>query len=51
VESNKKELTSVPVEFSEIVKKAYEKGHNEDGITISKLIEELKMDLKNMMIN
>lgn len=39
------------IDFSEIVKKAYEKGHNEEGITISKLIEELKLDLKNLIIN
>jgi hypothetical protein len=46
----KKEHTS-STNFSEIVKKAYEKGRNEDDITLSKLIEELKLDLKNMMIN
>jgi hypothetical protein len=33
------------------VKKAYEKGLNESGITLEKLMEELKIDLKNMIIN
>jgi hypothetical protein len=51
VNSNKKELISVPVEFSEILKKAYEKGSTEVGMTISQLIEELKIDLKNMKVN
>lgn len=37
--------------FSEIIKKAYEKGHNEQEITVLKLIEDLKIDLKNMMVN
>jgi hypothetical protein len=34
-----------------IVKKAYEKGLNESEITLEKLIEDLKIDLRNMMIN
>jgi hypothetical protein len=35
--------------FSEIVRKAYETGKNENGITIEKLIEDLKADLKNLV--
>ncbi|MGG1678267.1 hypothetical protein ACIFOT_21385 [Neobacillus sp. NRS-1170] len=38
-------------DFSEIVKKAYEKGLNENGMTPEKLIEDIKVDLKNMMIS
>ena len=38
------------VDFSQIVKKAYEKGENETEITLEKLIEELKADLKQLVI-
>ncbi|ULT56681.1 hypothetical protein L1999_27220 [Neobacillus drentensis] len=38
------------VDFSQIVKKAYEKGENETEITLDKLIEELKADLKQLVI-
>lgn len=41
---------STSIDFSEIVKKAYEKGRTEEGITISKLVEELKMDLRKMKV-
>ncbi len=36
--------------FSEIVRKAYETGKNENGITLEKLIADLKADLKNLMV-
>ena len=36
--------------FSEIVRKAYESGKNENGITLEKLIADLKADLKNIMV-
>jgi hypothetical protein len=36
--------------FSEIVRKAYESGKNENGITLEKLIADLKVDLKNLMV-
>jgi hypothetical protein len=36
-------------EFSEIVKKAYDKGLNENEITLEKLMEELKADLKQLV--
>jgi hypothetical protein len=39
------------VDFSTIVKKAYERGLNEREMTLEKIIEELKTDLKNMMIS
>jgi hypothetical protein len=35
--------------FSELVKKAYEAGKNENGITLEKLIADLEADLKNLM--
>ncbi|MBV7508950.1 hypothetical protein KW850_27485 [Bacillus sp. sid0103] len=36
--------------FSEIVRKAYESGVNENEITVEKLIADLKADLKNLMV-
>ncbi|WP_175384496.1 hypothetical protein [Bacillus sp. FJAT-27225] len=36
--------------FFEILKKAYEKGVTETEMTTRKMIEELKLDLKNMPI-
>ncbi|MBT2655284.1 hypothetical protein J7E81_08510 [Bacillus sp. ISL-18] len=38
------------VDFSQIVKNAYEKGENETEITLEKLIEELKAELKQLVI-
>ncbi|MGG3560544.1 hypothetical protein ABES03_02685 [Neobacillus rhizosphaerae] len=38
------------VDFSEIVKKAYDKGVNENEITLEKLMEELKADLKQLVV-
>lgn len=38
------------VDFSQIVKKAYEKGMNETELTLEKLIEDLKADLRNLVI-
>jgi hypothetical protein len=37
--------------FSEIIKKAYEKGISESDVTIQKLMEDLKTDLKKLIIN
>ena len=37
-------------DFQEIVKKAYEKGVNEHEMTLEKLIEDIKADLKNLMV-
>ena len=38
------------VDFSQIVTKAYEKGENETEMTLEKLIEDLKADLKQLVI-
>lgn len=38
------------VEISEIIKKAYEKGLTKDDLTIDQLMNDLKADLKKMMI-
>jgi hypothetical protein len=47
----KKETNRANVDnFSEIVRKAYETGKNENGITLEKLIADLKADLKNLMV-
>ncbi|NEX78195.1 hypothetical protein G4Z05_04725 [Bacillus thermocopriae] len=40
----------VIADFAEILKKAYEKGMNEAEITVEKLIEELKADLKHLLV-
>ncbi|WML29813.1 hypothetical protein RCG24_18160 [Neobacillus sp. OS1-32] len=36
--------------FSEIVKKAYDKGRNETELTLEQLMEDLKADLRNLLI-
>ncbi|WP_161487139.1 hypothetical protein [Neobacillus mesonae] len=38
------------VAFNEIVKKAYEKGRSEKELTLEQLMEDLKADLKNLVI-
>jgi hypothetical protein len=38
-------------EFSEIVKKAYERGLCEGGITVQELIDDLKIDLMKITTN
>ncbi|MDQ1000318.1 hypothetical protein QFZ28_000718 [Neobacillus niacini] len=43
--------SSKQADFSKLLKKAYEKGLNESELTLDKIIEDLKADLKNMMIN
>jgi hypothetical protein len=37
-------------DFSEIVKKAYEKGISDGTITVEKLIEDIKSDLLKMKV-
>ncbi|MED3563143.1 hypothetical protein [Bacillus xiapuensis] len=37
--------------FSEIIKKAYEKGLNDRDLTVHKLLEDLEAELKNMMVS
>ncbi|GHH98715.1 hypothetical protein [Neobacillus kokaensis] len=36
--------------FTAIVKKAYDKGRNERELTLEQLMEDLKTDLKNLVI-
>jgi hypothetical protein len=45
-----KESSSNVIDFSEIVKKAYDKGLNEQELTVEKLMEDLKADLKSLVI-
>lgn len=33
--------------FFDVLKKAYEKGRNEKEMTVQKILDELKIDLKN----
>jgi hypothetical protein len=51
VSAKSKGNNSKQADFSQIVKKAYEKGVNENEMTLEKIMEELKADLKNMMIS
>jgi hypothetical protein len=51
VSAKSKGSNAKQVDFTRIVKKAYEKGINENEITLEKIMEELKADLKNMMIS
>ncbi|MDM5329827.1 hypothetical protein [Neobacillus sp. CF12] len=37
-------------EFFDIVKKAYDRGVNDNGVTVAKLIEDLKIDLRKMKV-
>lgn len=37
-------------DFSQIVKKAYDKGENESEITLEKLIEDIKADLRQLVV-
>ena len=37
--------------FSELVKKAYEKGLKEQELTVGKLIEDIKAELKNLTVS
>ncbi|SFB04580.1 hypothetical protein SAMN04488577_3203 [Bacillus sp. cl95] len=36
--------------FAEIVKNAYEKGSSENEMTVIKLIEDLKLDLQDILL-
>jgi hypothetical protein len=38
-------------DFSEIIRKAYEKGKNDQTITVEKLIEDIKLDLMKMKVH
>jgi hypothetical protein len=37
------------VDFSEIIKRAYEKGLSEDGLTLEQLMADLKEELRDLM--
>lgn len=37
--------------FTAIVKKAYDKGRNETELTLEELMEDLKTDLRNLVID
>ncbi|MCM3763946.1 hypothetical protein [Neobacillus niacini] len=49
MESKGNNITRTSVEFSEIVKKAYEKGLTEDKLTIDQLMADLKAELKHLV--
>jgi hypothetical protein len=50
--NHKQESTNqANVDFTKIVKKAYEKGVNETEMTVGKLLEDLKRDLKQIVIS
>lgn len=38
-------------QFSVILRKAYERGISDNSITVSKMIEELKSDLQNIIVS
>lgn len=38
-------------EFSEIIKKAYEKGLKDSNLTVHKLLKDLETELKNMIVS
>ncbi|WP_462410332.1 hypothetical protein [Neobacillus sp. Marseille-QA0830] len=42
---------SEEVDFSEILRKAYEKGSTETEMTVQQLIEYLKIDLQQLVVN
>jgi len=50
LEQKERMVNSNVIDFSEILKRAYDKATNENDLTIDKLIEELKADLKNLVI-
>lgn len=51
MEQDAKENSSNVIDFSEIVKKAYNKGLNEQELTLDKLMEDLKADLKSLVMS
>ncbi|WP_312470537.1 hypothetical protein [Neobacillus sp.] len=51
MEQDGKENSSNVIDFSEIVKKAYDKGLNENELTLEKLMEDLKADLKSLVMS
>ena len=50
MDRTKEAKSSNVAKFSEIVRRAYETGVNENEITVEKLLADLKADLKNLMV-
>ncbi|WP_160725755.1 hypothetical protein [Bacillus sp. USDA818B3_A] len=50
MERNDRDKSQNIVDFSQIVRKAYEKGVNESELTLEKLIEDIKTDLRQLVI-
>jgi hypothetical protein len=50
MESKDKEEEFSPNEFFDIVKKAYDRGLSEHGITVQQLLEDLKHDLLKLKV-
>ncbi|WML41560.1 hypothetical protein RCG19_07890 [Neobacillus sp. OS1-2] len=50
MERNAKGKSLNSADFSEIVKKAYDKGVNETEMTLEKLLEDIKADLKQLVV-
>ena len=50
LEREAKKRSSNTADFSEIVKKDYDKGENETEITLEKLLEDIKADLRQIVI-
>ncbi|MFZ7942480.1 hypothetical protein [Neobacillus sp. 19] len=50
MEREEKKSSPDTANFSEIVKNAYDKGVNETEITLEKLMEELKADLRQLVV-
>jgi hypothetical protein len=49
VDSKGNKVTASNVDFSEIVKRAYEKGLTENELTIDQLMTDLKAELRNLV--
>ncbi|MCL6573392.1 MAG: hypothetical protein K6T88_17190 [Bacillus sp. (in: Bacteria)] len=50
MEIKAKKNSSNSADFSAIMKRAYDKGINENEMTLEKLMADLKADLKNLMV-
>jgi hypothetical protein len=50
LELKRERTNQANVDFTEIIKKAYEKGVNEKEMTVEKLLEDLKTDLKQIVM-
>ncbi|MDR7079594.1 hypothetical protein J2Y03_004652 [Neobacillus niacini] len=50
MEKKKHEEEFSSIEFSVIVKKAYDRGKSEHGMTVQQLLEDLKVDLLKLKV-